>query len=116
MTRVLATTNEVSLKGGNRKWFERKLTENVRRALADLPVDSVARPAWRVLITLHRAGAIRRGRATARHRLRPAVLHARSPRRPLDGRGPAALRTTLEGSDARAPLPFAAYAPTRTSP
>ncbi len=51
VTRVLGTTNEVSLKGGNRKWFERKVTENVRRALADLPVESVRRPAWRVLIT-----------------------------------------------------------------
>ena len=51
VTQVLATTNEISLKGGNRKWFERTLTENVRRALADLPVAAVTRPAWRVLIS-----------------------------------------------------------------
>ena len=51
VTQVLATTNEISLKGGNRKWFERKLTENVRRALVDLPVARVTRPAWRVLIS-----------------------------------------------------------------
>ena len=50
-TQVLATTNEISLKGGNRRWFERRLTENVRHALADLPVARVQRPAWRVLIT-----------------------------------------------------------------
>ena len=51
VTRVLATTSEISLKGGNRRWFERTLTENVRHALSDLPVESVTRPAWRVLIT-----------------------------------------------------------------
>ena len=51
VTQVLATTNEISLKGGNRKWFERTLTENVRRSLADLPVAAVTRPAWRVLIS-----------------------------------------------------------------
>ena len=51
VTRVIATTNEVSLKGQNRKWFERKITENTRRALADLPLESVRRPAWRVLAT-----------------------------------------------------------------
>jgi thiamine biosynthesis protein ThiI len=51
VTQVLATTNEISLKGGNRRWFERRLTENVRHALADLPVARVQRPAWRVLIT-----------------------------------------------------------------
>ena len=51
VTQVLATTNEISLKGGNRKWFERTLTENVRRAVEDLPVTTVARPAWRVLVT-----------------------------------------------------------------
>lgn len=51
VTRVLATTSEISLKGGNRRWFERTLTDNVRNALSDLPVASVARPAWRVLIT-----------------------------------------------------------------
>jgi thiamine biosynthesis protein ThiI len=51
VTQVLATTSEISLKGGNRPWFERRLTDNVRSALSDLPVDSVQRPAWRVLIT-----------------------------------------------------------------
>jgi thiamine biosynthesis protein ThiI len=51
VTRILATTSEISLKGGNRRWFERTLTDNVRCALSDLPVASVARPAWRVLIT-----------------------------------------------------------------
>jgi thiamine biosynthesis protein ThiI len=50
VTRVLATTSEISLKGGNRMWFERKLTTNVNRALAGLPVARVNRPAWRVLI------------------------------------------------------------------
>jgi thiamine biosynthesis protein ThiI len=51
VTRILATTSEISLKGGNRRWFERTLTENVRSALSDLPVKSVTRPAWRVLVT-----------------------------------------------------------------
>ena len=51
VTQVLATTSEISLKGGNRKWFERTLTTNVRRALDDLPVAKITRPAWRVLIT-----------------------------------------------------------------
>jgi thiamine biosynthesis protein ThiI len=51
VTQVLATTNEISLKGGNRPWFERKLIENLRSALSDLPVARVERPAWRVLIT-----------------------------------------------------------------
>lgn len=50
VTQVLATTNEISLKGGNRKWFERTLTDNVRRAVKGLPVSSVTRPAWRVLV------------------------------------------------------------------
>ncbi len=50
VTQVLATTNEISLKGGNRKWFERTLTDNVRRAVKDLPGASVTRPAWRVLV------------------------------------------------------------------
>jgi thiamine biosynthesis protein ThiI len=52
VTRVLATTSEISLKGGNRMWFERKLTNNVKKALSDLPVLRVSRPAWRVLIDL----------------------------------------------------------------
>jgi len=51
VSRILATTSEISLKGGNRRWFERTLTDNVRTALSDLPVASVTRPAWRVLIT-----------------------------------------------------------------
>ncbi len=51
VTQVLATTSEISLKGGNRKWFERALTANVKRALEDLPVAKVARPAWRVLVS-----------------------------------------------------------------
>jgi thiamine biosynthesis protein ThiI len=54
VTRILATSSEISLKGGNRRWFERTLTENVRKALADLPVASVTRPAWRVLITFEK--------------------------------------------------------------
>ena len=49
--RVIATTHEVSLKGGNRRWFERRLTANVNRALGGLPVASITRPAWRVLVT-----------------------------------------------------------------
>jgi thiamine biosynthesis protein ThiI len=53
VTRILATTSEISLKGGNRRWFERVLTDNVREALSGLPVASVARPAWRVLITFN---------------------------------------------------------------
>jgi len=51
VTRVLCTTSEISLKGGNRRWFERTLTDNVRKALSDLPVDRIERPAWRVLIS-----------------------------------------------------------------
>jgi thiamine biosynthesis protein ThiI len=51
VSRILATTSEISLKGGNRRWFERTLTDNVRNALTELPVASVERPAWRVLIT-----------------------------------------------------------------
>ncbi len=51
LTRVIATTHEVSLKGGNRRWFERRLTANVRRALENLPVASVTRPGWRVLVS-----------------------------------------------------------------
>jgi thiamine biosynthesis protein ThiI len=51
VSKVLATTSEISLKGANRRWFERTLTDNVRNALSDLPVASVERPAWRVLIT-----------------------------------------------------------------
>jgi len=49
--RVIATTHEVSLKGGNRRWFERRLTANVNRALGGLPVESITRPAWRILVT-----------------------------------------------------------------
>jgi len=52
VTQILATTNEISLKGGNRRWFERTLIDNLRAALADLPVARVERPAWRILITL----------------------------------------------------------------
>jgi len=55
VTRVLCTTSEISLKGGNRRWFERTLTANVRKALADLPVARVNRPSWRVLITFSQA-------------------------------------------------------------
>lgn len=51
VTMILATTNEISLKGGNRPWFERQLTDNIRTALAGLPVEAIHRPAWRVLIT-----------------------------------------------------------------
>ena len=51
VTRVLCTTSEISLKGANRRWFERTLTDNVRKALSDLPVDRIERPAWRVLIS-----------------------------------------------------------------
>lgn len=51
VTKILATTNEVSLKGQNRKWFEQKITENVRKALADLALERVERPRWRVLAT-----------------------------------------------------------------
>ncbi len=50
VTKILATTNEISLKGGNRPWFERQLTDNIRTALEDLPLEAIHRPAWRVLI------------------------------------------------------------------
>jgi thiamine biosynthesis protein ThiI len=50
VSRILCTTSEISLKGGNRRWFESTLTRNVRRSLADLPVAAVDRPSWRVLI------------------------------------------------------------------
>ncbi len=49
--RIIATTHEVSLKGGNRRWFERRLTANANRALAGLPVAGLSRPAWRLLVT-----------------------------------------------------------------
>ena len=55
VTRILATTSEISLKGANRRWFERTLTDNVRNALSDLSVASVTRPAWRVLITFEKS-------------------------------------------------------------
>jgi len=51
VTRVLATTSEISLKGHNRMWFERTLTDNVRKAVSDLPVADIERPSWRVLLT-----------------------------------------------------------------
>lgn len=47
--RILATTNEISLKGDNRRWFEKKLTRHARRALADLPLAEISRPASRLL-------------------------------------------------------------------
>jgi thiamine biosynthesis protein ThiI len=50
VTRVIATTGEISLKGENRRWFEKALTTNVAKALADLPVAAVKRPSWRVLV------------------------------------------------------------------
>ncbi len=80
VTRVLATTHEVSLKGGNRRWFERKLTESVRRALADLPVERVQRPSWRVLATFSepvpfREAARRLGTVFGLHAIMP-VVHA----------------------------------------
>lgn len=52
VTRVIATTGEISLKGENRRWFEKALTTNVTKALADLPVVAVKRPSWRVLVEL----------------------------------------------------------------
>ncbi|MCP4897410.1 MAG: tRNA 4-thiouridine(8) synthase ThiI [bacterium] len=51
VTRVLATTHEVSLKGGNRSWFEGKLVANIRTALSDLPLESITRPQSRVLVS-----------------------------------------------------------------
>jgi thiamine biosynthesis protein ThiI len=51
VTRVLATTGEISLKSGNRRWFERKLNANIRHALADLPLAAIDRPSWRVLMS-----------------------------------------------------------------
>jgi thiamine biosynthesis protein ThiI len=80
VNRVLATTHEVSLKGGNRRWFERKLTESVRRALSDLPVERVQRPSWRVLVTFSepvpfREAARRLGTVFGLHAIMP-VMHA----------------------------------------
>jgi thiamine biosynthesis protein ThiI len=51
VTKILATTNEISLKGGNRRWFERQLNANLKAALTGLPVVAIQRPAWRVMIT-----------------------------------------------------------------
>ncbi len=51
VTRILCTTSEISLKGGNRRWFERTLTDNIRKVLIGLPKARIARPAWRVLIS-----------------------------------------------------------------
>lgn len=50
VTRVLATTSEICLKGGNRGWFERTLGENVRRALADLRPVRLERSAAQVMV------------------------------------------------------------------
>jgi len=47
---ILATTNEISLKGGNRPWFERQLNANLQSALDGLPGVTIRRPSWRVLI------------------------------------------------------------------
>lgn len=58
VTRVFATTNEISLKGSNRRWFENTLTNGVRRALTGLPVATVTRPASRVLATFREPVAI----------------------------------------------------------
>ncbi len=55
VTQVLATTNEISLKGDNRGWFERHLTDNVRAAVADLPLAELRRPSSRVLLTFAEA-------------------------------------------------------------
>ncbi len=55
VTQVLATTNEISLKGDNRGWFERHLTDNVRAAVADLPLAELGRPSSRVLLTFAEA-------------------------------------------------------------
>lgn len=55
VTRVLATTHEINLKGGNRIWFERKLQANIRRALGDLPLERLSRPQWRVLLSFSEA-------------------------------------------------------------
>jgi thiamine biosynthesis protein ThiI len=55
VTLILATTNEISLKGGNRGWFEKTLTANLRRALAGLPLAAIRRPSWRVLISFREA-------------------------------------------------------------
>ncbi len=54
VTQVLATTNEISLKGGNRSWFERTLSDNVRSTLDGLPVETIRRPSWRVLVSFSR--------------------------------------------------------------
>lgn len=78
VTRVFATTNEISLKGSNRRWFENTLTNGVRRALAGLPVASVTRPASRVLATFHEPVAVpdvarRLGTVFGLHSILPAT-------------------------------------------
>ncbi len=50
ITRVLGSTHEVSLKGGNRSWFEGKMVASVRRVLAGFPLAAVHRPSSRVLV------------------------------------------------------------------
>ena len=116
VTRVLATTHEVSLKGGNRRWFERKLTESVRRALADLPLERVQRPAWRVLASFSEEVpfeevARRLGTVFGLHAIMPvthcgftldevtAVLD-----RTLNGHSPASFAIRCARSDKRYPL------------
>ncbi len=104
VTRVLATTHEVSLKGGNRRWFESKLTANVRTALADLPVARIDRPSWRVLVRFAEPVAFRE---VARRMASVFGLHAVMPAEHVGATledVEAALDTRLEG------LPPASFA------
>ena len=114
VTRVLATTSEISLKGGNRKWFERTLTDNVRNALADLPVAAVTRPAWRVLISFSKPCPSPRWRAGC-NGLRSRRDHGGGARRHTIDDLQTHLEPRLEEMDPR-PLRSAACAPTSPSP
>ncbi len=80
VTRILGTTHEVSLKGGNRRWFEGKLTAAVNRALSDLPIARIERPSWRVLVTFKEPvpfveAARRLGTVFGIHSIKP-IIHA----------------------------------------
>src|SRR5262245_4164651 len=55
--------HEITLKGGNRPFFVRRLVENVERTLAGLPVGAVRRASARLLVALHDARAWPEARA-----------------------------------------------------
>ena len=51
-THVIVKTHELALKGKNRPWFMRRLTENLRRATADAGVSRVWQGQLMVGLTL----------------------------------------------------------------